>query len=99
MKKSSTSSLKKKGLLIYLSSIKMNLAINFLKKKLLHLAKNRAGGVKGLRITPLTVNLGVTQCHWKKMRSKLARGRSYSEAFQQLVFNCYSLFCPSDQSQ
>ena len=43
MKKSSKSSLKKKGLLIYLSSIKMKLAINFLKKKLLHLAEKRAG--------------------------------------------------------
>ena len=43
MKKSSKSSLKKKGLLIYLSSIKTKLAINFPKKKLLHLAKKRAG--------------------------------------------------------
>ena len=36
---------KKKGLLIYLPSIKTELAINFLKKtfELLHLAKNRAG--------------------------------------------------------
>ena len=38
---------KKKGLLIYLSSIKTELAINFLKKKkkkkLLYLAENRAG--------------------------------------------------------
>ena len=42
MKKSSKSSLKK-GLLIYLSNIKTKLAINFLKKKLLHLAKKRAG--------------------------------------------------------
>ena len=33
---------KKKGLMIYLSSMKMKLAINFL-KKLLHLAENRAG--------------------------------------------------------
>ena len=33
MKKSSKSSLKKKGLLIYLSSIKTKLAIKFLKKK------------------------------------------------------------------
>ena len=43
MKKSSKSSLKKKGLLIYLSSIKTELAINFL-TKLLHLAEKRAGG-------------------------------------------------------
>ena len=43
MKKSSKSSLKKKGLLIYLSSIKRKLAMNFLKKKLLHLAEKRAG--------------------------------------------------------
>ena len=43
MKKSSKSLLKKKkGLLIYLSSIKTELAINFL-KILLHLDKNRAG--------------------------------------------------------
>ena len=44
MKKSSNSSLKKKGLLIYMSSIKTKLAINFLKKKkLLRLAEKRAG--------------------------------------------------------
>ena len=43
MKKSSKSSLKKKGFLIYLSSIKTKLVINFL-KTLLHLAEKRAGG-------------------------------------------------------
>ena len=44
MKKSSKSSLKKKsGFLIYLSSIKTKLGINFLKKKLLHLPDFRAG--------------------------------------------------------
>ena len=42
MKKSSKSFLKKKRLSIYLSSIKTELAINFL-KKLLHLAEKRAG--------------------------------------------------------
>ena len=48
MKKSSKSSLKKKGLLIYLSSIKTKLAINFLKKKknFLQLADFRAGAEK-----------------------------------------------------
>ena len=56
MKKSSKFSLKKKkkGLLIYLSSIKTKLAINFLKNKLLHLAEKRAGGerVNILQISP-----------------------------------------------
>ena len=42
MKKSSKSSLKKKGLMIYLSSIKTKLAINVL-IKLLHFAEKTAG--------------------------------------------------------
>ena len=50
MKKSSVFT-KKRSLYIYLSSIKTKLAINFLKKKLLHLPEKRAGAERAKHLT------------------------------------------------
>ena len=67
MKKISKSSLKK-VLLIYLSSIKTKLAINFLKKKLLHLAEKRAGAE---RVNPFVAARRTIHHPQKRSRSKV----------------------------
>ena len=68
MKKSSKSSLKKKRSLDISLQHKIKLTINFLKKKLLHLAEKRAGGerVKSRRIyKSMSLNTHPTPCLYK----------------------------------